>query len=290
MKLLFVAALVCCCCLSSPAASARAYTLPDTEIVSLTSKVNGVDYQLYVKLPRGYGEGDKTYPLLLTLDADYQFAIAANQADRLATHHQAPEMIVVSIGYAYDPDDMLAYRINRTRDYTPAHTDEGGYGPDIQKYSGGGEAFAKAIEDEILPLVEKRYRVDPSERVFVGHSYGGLYGAWLLFAHPDLFNRYIIVSPSLWFNDKMMLKNDAFDATPLKRKTYVYMGVGSWENQPQNGVVMVDDLNAFAALLAARRDPNLVVKTRVFEDETHASIFPAVLSTGIRHQFLMMDQ
>lgn len=40
-------------------------------------------------------------------------------------------------------------------------------------------------------------------------------------------------------------------AQPFKRKTYVYMGVGSWEEQPERSYAMVSDMNAFAAALAA---------------------------------------
>jgi predicted alpha/beta superfamily hydrolase len=196
-------------------------------------------------------------------------------------------MIVVSIGYAYDPEDKHAYRLNRTRDYTPAHADKGGYGPAYQKFSGGGPAFAAVIEKEILPLLRARYRIDEEERVFIGHSYGGLFGAYLLLEKPALFKRYILVSPSLWFNEKMMIRA-AEKARPFKRKTYVYMGVGAWENQA-GLYMMVDDLNAFAAALKARDDPNLVMETRVFEDETHASIYPAVLSTGMRHLYREMN-
>ncbi|MEZ5891969.1 MAG: alpha/beta hydrolase-fold protein [Parvularculaceae bacterium] len=265
------------------------YLLPRTEVIPLTSKSNGVDYELYVHLPAGYEKSDETYPLIVTLDADYQFAIVSNQADRLSSHGQAPDVVTVSIGYAGDPDDLDAYRRNRTRDYTPVNTDKGGYGPDIQKLSGGAPAFAAFIAEEALPLLEARYRINAKDRVYVGHSYGGLFGAWLLAAHPDLFHRYIIVSPSLWFNDRMML--DAANLPgPMARKTYVYLGVGAWEEQPDRNMGMVSDLNAYAALIAANHDPNLVVETRVFDDETHASIYPAAFSTGLRHLYLVMDQ
>ena len=272
----------------APSRGARGYVIPNSAVIPLTSDINGVDYELYVKLPDGYDESDEAYPLLVTLDADYQFAVASNHVQHLAQRGQAPEMIIVSIGYAYDPADKNAYRLNRTRDYTPAYAMEGGYGPEYQKVSGGGPKFAEVIAKEILPLVEDRYRVDRSERVFVGHSYGGLFGAYLLLSHADIFNRYILVSPSLWFNDKMMLAA-AQSAKPFDRKAYVYMGVGSWEEQPERSYAMVSDLNAFAASLAAHDDPNLILETRVFDDETHASIYPAVLSTGVRHLFRVME-
>lgn len=267
----------------------KTYALPNTQVIPLTAKSNGIDYELYVKLPKGYDESDEDYPVMITLDADYQFAIAANHVEHLADRGQAPDIIVVSIGYSYDPMDKQAYRINRTRDYTPVHTEIGGYGPAIQKYSGGGEAFADFIANEALPLIDARFRTNDRDRIFVGHSYGGMFGAWLLLTHPEMFNRYILVSPSLWFNDKMLLTEAAFADWKLERKTFVYMGVGAWENQPPPSYAMADDLEAFAALLKAQGKPDLVLEYRIFDDETHASIFPAVLSTGIRHLFQVME-
>lgn len=61
----------------------RAYAMPDTTVIPLTSDINGVDYELYVKLPRSYETSTEEYPLLVTLDADYQFAVAANHIDHL---------------------------------------------------------------------------------------------------------------------------------------------------------------------------------------------------------------
>ncbi len=244
---------------------ARAYTLPNTQVIPLTSQTSGVNYELYAKLPKGYGETDKRYPVMVTLDADYQFAIASMHVEHLTDRGQAPEMIIVSIGYDYDPTDKRAYRINRARDYTPAHTLKGGYGPQIQKYSGGGEKFAEFIRTQVLTLLDQQFRTDPEERLYIGHSFGGLFGAYLLQDHPDLFNRYILVSPSLWYNEHMMVTEAANNPPNMPRKTYVYMGVGEWENQ--RGIyMMVDDLKTYAALLSEREDPNLITKMRVFED------------------------
>lgn len=283
------AAAICAPAHAEPGA-APAYALPNTEIIPMKAEANGVDYELYVKLPAGYATDGKNYPVMVTLDADYQFALTASHAEHLWQRGQAPEMIIVSIGYAYDPTDRMAYRINRTRDYTPAHTDKGGYGPEVQKHSGGGPKFAQFIGEELLPFLDARYRTDPSERFYVGHSYGGMFGAWLLLTHPDYFNRYILVSPSVWFNDKMLLSPEETPAEPLARKTYVYMGVGSWEEQPERSYGMVTDLEAFAARLEGLKDENLVMEMRVYDDETHASIFPAVFSTGLRHHFQTMQE
>jgi predicted alpha/beta superfamily hydrolase len=276
---------------ASPAVAqdAAPYVLPATEVVEMRAEANGVDYAIYVKLPKGYAESQEAYPLLVLLDADYSFAIAANVVEHLSDRGQAPKMIVAAIAYPGVYPDMQAYRETRTRDYTPFNFPTGGYGREMQKLSGGGPAFQSFIADEMIPELAARYRVS-GDRTFVGHSYGGLFGAWTLLSRPEIFDRYILVSPSLWYADGRFLSDEAFaEAAPIEQRTLVYMGVGDWENQPETSYAMVDDLVAFSEKLTARGNPDLVAKHRVFEDETHASIFPAVLSTGLRHLFTSME-
>lgn len=273
-------------------APARRYVVPFSEIIPLHSSVNGVDYELYVRAPAGYAEiTDTRYPVIVTLDADYQFAIAAMHLEHLADRmDQAPSAILVSIAYAGVYPDRDRYRAERTRDYTPIFFPTGGYGPVFQARSGGGPDFLRMIEEEALPLIERRYRADAADRTLVGHSYGGLFAAWVLQTRPDLFMRYLMASPSLWYAEQMILRNEeALTQTRLPRKTYAYLGVGSYEEQPERGGHMVTEMQRFAEQLAARGDPNLIVDSRVFEDETHASIFPAAFSTGIRHLHRIMS-
>ncbi len=269
-----------------------AWTFPFSVVTPLTSAINGVGYSLYVRPPVGYDpDGDNRHPVIVTLDADYSFPIAAAHLEHLSARmNQAPEAVLVSIAVTGVYPDPRRYRAERTRDYTPIHFPTGGYGPEFQTGSGGGPDFLRVILEEALPLVEARWRVDAADRTLVGHSYGGLFTAWVLQSHPEAFSRYLMVSPSLWYADQLLLKREETLAdTRLPRLTRAYLGVGSWEEQPQNGGYMVSEMNRFAAMLAARGDPNLIVKSRVFEDETHASIFPACFSTGIRHLFGTMD-
>ncbi len=267
------------------------WTLPFSAVVPLDSAINGVAYDLYVRVPPTYDAANGPYPLILTLDADYAFAICANHLEHLADRmNQAPQAVLVSVAYRGVYPDKDRYRAERTRDYTPIFFPTGGYGPTFQANSGGGPDFVKVLEDEVLPLIAARWSVSTDDRTLVGHSYGGLFTAWMLQTRPDLFSRYLMVSPSLWYAGQMILKaEDALASTRLDRLTRAYLAVGSWEEQPENGGYMVSELERFAAQLVARADPNLIVKSRVFEDETHASIFPAAFSTGIRHLFNTMD-
>lgn len=276
---------------SAPAqANARAYTVPYTSVIPMQSRINQVRYLLYVRMPIGYEHGSDRYPLVLTLDADYSFSICANHLEHLSQRrNQAPNAILVSIAIDGVYPDLDRYHLERTRDYSPIFVAEAGPNTPFQHVSGGGPNFHRVIAEEVLPFIDANYRTNPAERTLVGHSLGGLFACWTLQARPELFNRYLAVSPSLWYADRWIFDREREQASVrLPRKTMIYLAVGSWEEQPENNGYMVSECEAFSALLSRRGDPNLVVKQRTFEDETHASIFPAAFSTGIRHLFQTM--
>jgi predicted alpha/beta superfamily hydrolase len=262
----------------------RPYDVPRTSVIPLKSAINGIAYELYVRVPGSYAAGSARYPTVWLLDADYSFAIAANHAEHLADRSHIPDQILVAVAYPGVAGNMTRYRMERSRDYTPVFAPDGGYGPEFQKASGGGPAFLRMIAEEAMPLVDRLFRTDPAQRTLTGHSYGGLFASWVLQQHPALFDRYLIVSPSLWYANGWLLEREAAKAwQPLPRPTRVWMGVGAWEQQASGR--MVSDLVRFAGQLAARGTPGLKVEHKIFPDETHASIFPAAFSTGIRHLY-----
>ncbi|MCB0833980.1 MAG: alpha/beta hydrolase [Bacteroidetes bacterium] len=261
------------------------YVLPRTEVVRLPSKIVGIDYLLYVSLPRDYNTTDKKYPLLVTLDADYAFALAHNIVDHFVDRNNLPPMIIVSIAYDSAGTEREVYRRHRTRDYTPTHTLEGGYGPEFQRHSGGAPGFLSFIEKEMLPFLGDRYRLDRQNRCIVGHSYGGLFSTFVLLTKPELFQKYIIVSPSLWYDDKVIFNLEKTSSSLHKVNAKVFFGVGSFENQPNVGRAMVDDMQELIVKLKSRAYSGLSVDSQVFDGETHNSVFPAALSRGLRVVF-----
>lgn len=264
------------------------YMLPLSAVVRHRSRINGVEYAIYVRAPPSHAEGTSRLPVIVTLDADYSFAACAAHLEHLAARQrQAPEAILVSVAYPGIYPDPRGYRLNRTRDYTPVFVAEGGYGPEYQRASGGAPAFLCCLVHEILPLVEGRWRADPGDRTLVGHSFGGLFAGWTLQTRPDSFNRYLLVSPSLWYADDLLLRNEALGRFVKPRgPTRVFLAVGDQEERAGGvGHGMVSQMTAFAERLKGREDPNLLVRHRVFEDETHGSIFPTAFSTGIRKLF-----
>jgi uncharacterized protein len=249
--------------------------LPNTEVRLLPSKNVNKDYKLYISLPKSYAEIQKSFDVVYLLDADYAFAIARNVVEHLSDRNNLPELILVGIAY----DGPLQYQKNRTRDYTPTNSTVG-YSEEIQVYSGGADNFKAFIQDELQPFIEENYRTTQIKSM-VGHSYGGLFGTWVIFTEPDLFDNYILVSPSLWFDDHLMFKiEEKFSRTNKSLPIRLFYTVGS--RKVNNRANMVNDLQEFTTQVKSRNYQSLQIQTIVLDEETHNSIFPAGLSKGIR--------
>lgn len=254
--------------------------LPRTEVRHLAStRVEGVSYRLYVSLPRGYTESSDRYPVVYLLDADYSFAIARNVVEHLADRDRMPWVILVGIAY----DGPPRYREHRTRDYTPIHVPTGGYGPEYQRHSGGGPAFRRFLAEELVPFVDRTYRTT-GERALVGHSYGGLFGAWVAFTTPWLFDHFLLVSPSLWYDDRRIFQTE--EAWASERDSLaktLYLAVGSREGSLRRD--MVGDLRELGRRVERRGYRGLSTRAEVLDGETHDSVFPRALSNGLRTIF-----
>jgi len=261
--------------------SPSAYSLPHTEVLHIKPSENrSIEQVLYVSLPRDYASEQKSYPVVFLLDPDYSFAIAHNVVQHFVDRRNMPPVILVGIGYEGQSQDIPTYRQHRTRDYTPTHTLVGGYGRNLQKFSGGGTAFRDFLATKVIPLIESRYRTN-GERALVGHSYGRLFTTYVLLTRPELFDRYLAISPSYWYDERFIfeLAHPPRERTDLKARVGLF--IGGRENPPHIRVPMVKDLEALAGRLESRGYPSLILETLVFPDETHNSVFPAAHTRGL---------
>ncbi|ASU32806.1 alpha/beta hydrolase-fold protein [Mucilaginibacter xinganensis] len=147
------------------------------------SKILGEKRTLMIHIPQGNKE--ERYPVLYLLDGEEHFYSAAGIVQQMAG--VMPDMIIVGI-----------VNTVRNRDLTPTHVTD-------SKISGGGENFLKFIEDELIPYVNAHYPAAPY-RILSGHSLGGLTVVNTLLNHTKLFNAYIAIEPSLWWDNKKLLK------------------------------------------------------------------------------------
>ncbi|MEQ1754796.1 MAG: alpha/beta hydrolase-fold protein [Micropepsaceae bacterium] len=258
-------------------AAAKPYAIPDTEVLRLHSKQTGADYQLFIATPADYRKSGKTYPVVYMLDADYSFALVRNVVQHLVDRDNLPPMILVAVAYPGAATNRVTYRMNRTRDYTPVYAPDGGYGAEYQKISGGGPKFRAFFAHELFPLIERKYPVSRDDRTLVGHSYGGLFATYVLLTEPALFQRYIIVSASLWYANRTVFSMEETAAqSGLRPRARTFFAVGASENQQ-----MEDDMNELVKRIRSRGNQQLQITTRVYEGENHNSVFPGAVTRGL---------
>jgi len=257
----------------------EAVNLPHTQVRRIYSQFTKQNYRILISLPASYGRASgKKFPLLLTLDDDFSFALTKKITEHLSDRKYISENFVVSIAY----DGPLNYRVNRTRDYTPTHVLTGGYGREFQRYSGGGPAFADFIEKELIPYLEKSFSLDQN-RTIIGHSFGGLFASWMLVTRPQVFKQYIVVSPSLWYDNALVLKLEKQLATRLKDlNARVFFGIGEKETRKEGNVHdMVNDMKSFVSALEQRKYAHLKITSVIFPEENHSTVFPSALTRGL---------
>jgi uncharacterized protein len=87
----------------------------------------------------------------------------------------------------------------------------------LKMVSGGADKFLRVVKEEIIPFVDHSYRTN-QDRALAGHSFGGLFCAYVLFHHPDFFNRYLISSPSLDWDDDEIFREEAqfYHSAPIR--------------------------------------------------------------------------
>ncbi|WP_210488074.1 alpha/beta hydrolase-fold protein [Rufibacter aurantiacus] len=158
------------------------------------------DREIWVYVPKSGWAGSKArFPVMYLLDGEAFFTSMVGTVDYLSTVvGKMPEMIIVGIR-----------NTDRTRDLTPTHYPfwSDGRATNDLKTSGGGPKFMAFLEKELMPYVEKRYSTQPY-RMFVGHSLGGLTVLSALVNQPTLFNSYVALDPSLWW-DKLLIMRQA---------------------------------------------------------------------------------
>jgi uncharacterized protein len=266
--------------------------LPDVTSRVLTSSASNRRYQISVALPDGYTKDHAPYPVLYAADANAQFGTVVETARLLSFSKQIPDIVIVGIGYANAGQGFKASGPPRALDLTPTEDQvwveefgkeslERGVAP--PESSGGAPKFLRFVRDELIPSIEGTYHVNRSDRTWYGHSFGGLFGVYLLFNANDLFNRFIIGSPSLWWDKRAMLAaEDAFAATKKPLHGRAFLSVGVLERQLAPKYPMVTDLREFATRLQRRNYEGFQFQTHFFEDENHLSVVPATISRGLR--------
>ena len=257
--------------------------VPRARQYDITSKINGLKYRIMVSTPQNADPG-KRYPVFYILDGNWYFLPAVGIAPDISENLLTP----IFVGIGYPTEDRKEIDRRRTFDLTP---------PGKQKDSlgipaGGGDEFIRVLLEEIKPLVETRYQVDPAQQIIYGKSYGGLLVIHLLFVHPDAFQTYLIASPAIFWDNSSVLAGEKDFSQKIKtnnlRLKVLITSAGNEQYrgsdpklQAQDVYRMVDNASELANRLATASPPNLSVTYAIFPDETHVSVSLAALGRAL---------
>lgn len=180
-----------------------------------------------VWLPPNYGSTPhERYPVLYLHDGQNLFdpALAFKKGEHwrvgetvtalIATHRLRP-MIIVGISNG---------GMRRLHDYTPTF--------DRRRGGGGADAYGRMIVEELKPFIDSSYRTltDAAHTGIGGSSLGGLVSLYLALKRPDVFSRLAVMSPSIWWDRRAVLR-DVREARP-KPALRVWVDIGTREGAP----------------------------------------------------------
>jgi predicted alpha/beta superfamily hydrolase len=254
-------------------------TIANTERRALKSHVNGIEYQIDVALPRGYATSQKRYPVVYTLDGNVFFPVLA-ASYRLTASIIPDELIVVGVGY-YPSEEFgfwsTPYQENRARDYTTSPAKPAG---GVSARAGGAPLFLRFLREELIPFIDSSYRTAPGDRGLMGHSYGGLFVAYVLTHDPGLFQKYALGSPSLWWDNEAPLRWESDYAgkhKELRARVYAYAGALEGED------AMKGPVRRFWEALKSRHYAGLdLMDFTIVPDEIHTSVVLGSMEHALR--------
>lgn len=259
-------------------------------VYDLPTSSNGINYRIYIREPLRSPQNGEKPSAFYFLDPLRLFVPSASMSSNYEYFNYIPSAYFIGIGYSNEADGMPK-KENRTRDYTPTKFTP----PDSTHFlasspvdyinSGGTDAFLKVLKDELIPFIEEHCNLNDSDRVLIGKSLSGLAATHVLLTQPELFNRYLIISPSLWWDDWNYPRNDRYVMKQLSslnkesfiNETRVYFAVG----EEEDGFGMVTDLNVLVNNLKMKRINNLKLYLDVLEGEIHEGVFPSAFMKGI---------
>ena len=222
---------------------------------SLNSEILNEERPYQIYLPSDYDVNGAPLSVLYLLDGDGHFHHTTGIVSFLKDEGRIPNCMVVSIPNTTD----------RIRDLSPP------FKLDMEAKkerpnAGGADKMLSFIKEELIPHIDKTYNTSPF-RILTGHSIGGLFVVHTFLNEPELFDAYISISPSLWWdNQNIVAEAEAFLAEKPKLECFFYMTMAN------EGGKMLGGAMKLAALFEETEISGFNWDFKVMEEETHFSI------------------
>jgi len=218
--------------------------------------VLGEERTILVRTPVGYEANNVRYPVLYMTDGDAHMGHTAGTIDFLTRNGRISDLIVVGVT-----------NTDRTRDLTPEKSSAKNPAGELQSpTSGGADNFLKFFQTELIPEIEKQYRVQPY-RILAGHSLGGLFAIHAMISKPALFQSYIAVSPSLqWENGETLKQAEEYFKNQKEMNVTLFASIGN----EQGGIS--ENFDRFKEVLSKTNIKGFEWQAERMSDEDHGSV------------------
>lgn len=232
-------------------------------------------YKIDISVPKSEAP-EQGFPLLYLLDGNAYFPLVkeiTKLQERRPEKTGVDQMILVGIGYP----GQDAFSRERFYDYTPpAETVNLPKRPDGLDWpeQGGAEHFLDFIENTLQPQIIESYPVDQTNQVLFGHSLGGLLTLYGLFTRPNLFQQYLAFSPSIWWNDRIILTKETDLKANKDKRLFIAV-------EDSDTLGMYSEAEALYQRVKAA-DKLQEVGFFTSSGENHMSIVPTALSSALR--------
>ncbi|CAI2769249.1 alpha/beta hydrolase-fold protein [Flavobacterium collinsii] len=259
---------------------------------SISSKVLNENRKIWIHLPksaRNTGLAKQKYPVVYLLDAEGHFSSVVGIIEEMSEvngNTNCPEMIIVGIT-----------NTNRNRDLTPTHTDVDPpfVSKSLSDQSGGGEKFVEFLEKELIPYIDGKYPTTPY-KTLIGHSFGGLTALNILTNHTHLFNSYLAIDPSLWWDhQKFLVATEKKIENKKLPNVSLFMAAANTMDDSMNVVKVRKDTTIFTRHIRSILDFNdflnknkksgLNYQYQYYNDDNHGSVPLIATYDGLRFLF-----
>lgn len=245
---------------------------------SIQSTILNEKRKIWVYVPGNSSDENfakQLYPVVYLFDGESHFVSVMGMIQQLSEVNNnmiCPKMIIVGI-----------LNIDRTKDLTPTHAAAGPpYFFGSSEKSGGGEKFISFMEKELMPYVDAHYPTEPY-KMLIGHSFGGLMVMQTLVHHTNLFNSYICIDPSMWWDNQHLLKEAIKTITEKKfHGTTVFLGIANTMDEGMNINKVIKDTSSITrhirSILTLKnylekcKQNGLRFNWKYYDNDSHASV------------------
>ncbi len=243
-------------------------SIAGTQLRHIHSEINNENYDLYVNLPGDYFITTEKYPVIYLIDAQWDFPLVSAIYGEQYYDGFLPSAVVVGITWSGKNPD---YDSLRARDFTPTSMNK------PLKF-GNASGFLQSIKKEIIPFIEKNYRVSSANRTLMGSSYGGLFTLYTLFNETNVFGRYVLTSPAILFDKGIINKYEKeYSEKNSKLPVKLFIAIGSYEDTTL--------LQKFSDKIRSRHYEGLNFQNEVIENKGHSGAKAGGYSNGLQFVF-----